>query len=115
MAGEGCLRLSVGTFARKMRLEHSSVISPKLRAPARAARRTFGHWLDGQRGLRLVVSEIEIVLNERSTDKGVVADTIAADPRIEEREGEQENQAQEKLRLPGAMCGRCAEFLQAHR
>jgi len=55
------------------------------------------------------------VLDERSTDKGVVADAIAANPRIEEREGENENQTQEKLRLPRAMRGRCAEFLQAHR
>jgi len=70
-------------------------------------------------GFALDVSTVEVaagvVLDERSTDKGVVADTIAADPRIEEQEGQQENQAQEKLRLPGAMCGRCAEVLQAHR
>jgi hypothetical protein len=52
----------------------------------------------------MVLSEVEIVLDEWSADKGVVADTIAANPRIEEREGDQENQAQEKLRLPGAMC-----------
>ena len=54
--------------------------------------------MDGQRGLRLVASEIEIVLNEQSADRGVVADTIAAHPRIEEREGQQENEAQEELR-----------------
>jgi hypothetical protein len=63
----------------------------------------------------MVLSEIEVVLDAWSTDQGVVADTIAANPRIEEREGEQENQAQEKFRLPGAMCGRCAEVLQVHR
>jgi hypothetical protein len=69
------------------------------------------------RGIRvfIVLSEIEIVLDERSADEGVVADTIAADPGIEEREGEQENEAQEKLRLPGAICGRCAEVVQADR
>ena len=39
-----------------------------------------------------------------SGDKGVVADTVAANPRIEEGEGQQENQAQEKLRLQEAMC-----------
>jgi hypothetical protein len=67
------------------------------------------------RKFRHFACSLEVVLDERSTDKGVVADTIAADPRIEEQEGEQENQAQEKLRLPGAMCGRSAEVLQAHR
>lgn len=34
VAVEGCLRLSVSTFARKMRLEHSSVISPKSARPS---------------------------------------------------------------------------------
>jgi hypothetical protein len=56
----------------------------------------------------IVVSEVEIVFDERIADQGVVADTIAAHPRIEERERENENQAQEKLRLPRAMRERCA-------
>jgi hypothetical protein len=44
------------------------------------------------------------MFDERSTDQGVVADAIAAHPRIEGMEGEQENHAPEKLRPPGAMC-----------
>ena len=52
----------------------------------------------------ILLSEIEIVLDEQSADKGVVADAIAANPRIEEREGQQENQTQENLRLLEAMC-----------
>ena len=46
----------------------------------------------------IVLSEIEPLLDERSADRGVVADTIAAHPRIEEREGQQENEAPEELR-----------------
>jgi hypothetical protein len=38
------------TLPSAMRLEHSSVI-PLKRMPALARRRTFEHWLDGQRGL----------------------------------------------------------------
>ena len=41
----------------------------------------------------IVLSEIEPLLDERSPDQGIVADTIAANPRIEEREGEKEDQA----------------------
>jgi hypothetical protein len=48
-------------------------------------------------GMPIILGEIEVVLDELSADKGVVADTIAAHPRIEERECEHENQAQEKL------------------
>jgi hypothetical protein len=66
-------------------------------------------------GMPIILGEIEVVLDELSADKGVEANTVAANPRIEEREGKKKNQAQEKLRLPGAMCGRCAEVLQAHR
>jgi hypothetical protein len=39
-------------------------------------------------GVAVVLGEIEIVLDERSTGEGVIADAIAADPGIEEREGE---------------------------
>lgn len=42
----------------------------------------------------IVLSEIEPLLDERSADRGVVADTIAAHPWIEERDGE--NKKQEK-------------------
>ena len=59
--------------------------------------------------MSIVVSDVEIVFDERS------ADTVAAHPGIEEREGERQNYAQEKLRRPGAICGRCAEVLQAYR
>ena len=37
-------------------------------------------------GMSIIFGEIEVVLNERSADKGVVADTIAANPRIQERQ-----------------------------
>ena len=52
----------------------------------------------------IVFGEIEVVLDERSADQGVVAYTVDGHPRIEERKRQQENQAQEKLRLPEAMC-----------
>ena len=39
------------------------------------------------RKFRHFVRSVEVVLDERSTDKGVVTDTIAANPRSEEREG----------------------------
>ena len=38
-------------------------------------------------GMPIIFGEIEVVLDERGADEGVVADTIAAHPRIEERGG----------------------------
>ena len=51
-----------------MRLEHSSVI-PLKRMPALAARRTFEHWLDGQRALvRMLVRRIPAIVPARPAD-----------------------------------------------
>ena len=44
----------------------------------------------------IVLTEIGPLLDEQSVDKGAVADTVAANPGIEERQGENENQAQEE-------------------
>ena len=35
----------------------------------------------------IVLSESAVVFDQRSADKGVIADTIAANPRIEETQG----------------------------
>jgi len=35
----------------------------------------------------IVLSESAVVFDQRSADKGVIVDTIAANPRIEERQG----------------------------
>jgi len=44
----------------------------------------------------VIFGEIKIVLDERSACKSVVADTVAAHPRIQERNGEEEKQEQEE-------------------
>jgi hypothetical protein len=53
----------------------------------------------------MVASEIEIVLDERSADKVVVADRHHRHVKgLRRGRGRKKIRSQEKLRLPGAMC-----------
>ena len=51
-------------------------------------------------GMPIIFGEIEIVLDERGADEDVVADTIAAHPRIEEREGQRKTRPKRSADLP---------------
>ena len=48
-------------------------------------------------GVAVVLGEIEIVLNERSTGKGVVADAVAAHPRVQKWKREQKEKKKQTL------------------
>lgn len=50
-------------------------------------------------GFLIVAREIEIVLNERGAQEGVVADTISADPGIEHGQGEEKEEKEKALRF----------------
>jgi hypothetical protein len=66
-------------------------------------------------GVAVVFGEIEVVLDQRSADEGVVADTVTADPGIEERESEQKEEEKQALGFAGARGGRRAEVLLIHK
>ncbi len=57
----------------------------------------------------VVLGEIEIVLNERSAGKGVVADAIAAHPRVQKWQRENPKEKKQVLRFARAARRRCAE------
>src|SRR5882762_1192103 len=60
-------------------------------------------------GVAVVLGEIEIVLDERSAGKGVVADAIAAHPRVQKRKRENPKEKKQALRFSRAARRRCAE------
>ena len=51
-------------------------------------------------GVAVVLGEIEAVLDERGAGKSIIADAIAAHPRIQERQGEQKKKNEQPLRFP---------------
>ncbi len=65
-------------------------------------------------GQLIVPGEIKTVLNQRSAGKGVIADAIAADPRIQKRKREKKEKKKQPLRSARAALGRCAEVLLVH-
>ena len=66
-------------------------------------------------GVAVVFGEIEIVLDQRSAGKSVIADAVAADPGIEKRERDKpEKEKKQALGDAGAARGRCAEVLLIH-
>jgi len=65
-------------------------------------------------GVAVVFGEIEIVLDQWSAGEGVVANTVTADPWIEERETEKKEKKQQALGLTRARSGRRAEVLLIH-
>ena len=63
----------------------------------------------------LVVSgEIEAVLNQRGASKGVIADAVAADPRIEKWQREKKEKKQQALGIARRTRGGCVEILVVH-
>src|SRR5437867_3455587 len=62
----------------------------------------------------VIFGEIEIVLDERSTDKSVIADAVTTHPGIEERQREKKEKNEQPLRFARRALGRCAEVLLVH-
>ena len=62
----------------------------------------------------VIFGEIEIVLDERSTDKSVIADAVTTHPGIEERQREKKKKNEQPLRFARVARGRCAEILLVH-
>src|SRR5882724_3654488 len=60
-------------------------------------------------GELVVPREIEAVLDQRSTSKSVIADAVAAHPRIEKRKRENPEEEKQPLGCARAARGRCAE------
>ncbi len=65
-------------------------------------------------GQLIVPGEIKTVLNQRSAGKGVIADAIAAHPRVEKREREKKENQKQALRYTRGARGRCAEVWLVH-
>ena len=64
-------------------------------------------------GVAVVLGEIEIVLDERSAGKGVVADAIAAHPRVQKWKRENPKEKKQALRFVRGVRGRF-EILLVH-
>ena len=62
-------------------------------------------------GVPVIFCEIEIVINQRSTGKSVIANAISANPGIEERQGEKKKKNEQALRFARVAKGRWAEVL----
>jgi len=62
----------------------------------------------------IILGEIETVLNQRSASKGVVADAVAAHPRVEERQREKKKKNEQALRFTRAAKRRGAGLLLGH-
>ena len=56
-------------------------------------------------GARVVGEKVEIVTDQRSACEGVVAHTVSADPRIEQRKGDQEEKEEPALGFARRMRG----------
>jgi hypothetical protein len=65
-------------------------------------------------GMAVIFGEIEIMLDKRSASEGIVADTIAAHPRIEKRNREKKKKKEKPLRFARRPRGRCTEVLLVH-
>src|SRR6266550_7373251 len=65
-------------------------------------------------GMLIVPGEIETVLNQRSASKGVVADAVAAHPRVKKGEREKKKKNEQALRFTRAAKRRGAEILLGH-
>src|SRR6267143_4309897 len=65
-------------------------------------------------GMLIILGEIETVLNQRSASKGVVADAVAAHPRVQERQREKKKNNEQALRFTRAAKRRWAELLLGH-
>jgi hypothetical protein len=65
-------------------------------------------------GVPVVFGKIEVVLDQRSPGKSVIADAIAADPGIEKREREQEEKKKQTLGFASARSEGGAGVLLVH-
>ncbi len=65
-------------------------------------------------GVAVILGEVEIVLEERSAGKSVVADAIAAHPGIQKRKREKKEKKKQALRFAREVRGQCAEVWLVH-
>jgi hypothetical protein len=65
-------------------------------------------------GMPIIFGEVKIALDERSTGKSVIADTVAADPGIEKRKREEKEKQEQALGFARARGERGAGVLLIH-
>jgi hypothetical protein len=65
-------------------------------------------------GVAIIFGEVEVVLDERSARKSIIADAVAADPGIEKREREKKEKKKQALGFVSARSARGAGVLLIH-